>query len=94
MNQIRIISKVVCLLAVLLSVNTANADLNLIGQGTSTHGTYNLIYDTDLDVTWYDYTSPRVSWQNQVDWADALSVTFGSNTYNDWLMPITFEQNW
>lgn len=65
----------------------AQADLNLLGQGTSTHGTYNLIYDTDLDITWYDYTNTFNTWDNQVAWADALSVTFGSNTYTDWRLP-------
>ena len=71
----------------------AHADLNLLGQGTSTYGTYNLIYDTDLDVTWYDYTNGSGpngdTWQTQMDWASALSVTFGSNTYTDWRLPST-----
>ncbi len=64
-----------------------NADLNFIGQGTSVHGTYNLIYDTDLDITWYDYTQSDDTWQNQVDWADALTVSFGGNIYEDWRLP-------
>ena len=42
---------------------SAHADLNIIGQGSSANGTYNLIYDTDLDVTWYDYTSSGQVWQ-------------------------------
>ena len=67
----------------------ANADLNLIGQGTSAHGMYNLIYDTDLDVTWYDYTNAVDTWQNQVDWAGGLSVTFGVNTYTNWRLPVS-----
>ena len=83
----------ICMTVLLLVFSSAHADLNLIGQGTSTHGTYNLIYDTDLDVTWYDYSNARNEWQNQVDWADALSVTFGNNIYNDWRLPITFTQN-
>jgi len=67
---------------------TVDADLNLIGQGTSTHGTYNLIYDTDLDITWYDYTHLVGGWDNQMDWASALSVTFGTNTYTNWRLPM------
>lgn len=65
----------------------ANADLQLLGQGTSTYGTYNLIYDTDFNITWYDYTNSLDQWQNQVNWASALSVTFGGNTYDDWRLP-------
>lgn len=71
----------------------AHADLKLIGQGTSVHGTYNLIYDTDLDITWYDYTNADNTWQNQVNWAAALSVNFGGNIYDDWRLPTTFYQS-
>ncbi len=53
-----------------------------------------LIYDTDLDITWYDYTymGPAgfgATWQNQVNWASNLSVDFGGNIYDDWRMPTT-----
>ena len=92
MEKVKPISIVVCLLAVLFLVNVAHGALDLIGQGTSTHGTYNLIYDTDLDITWYDYTtSTEAYWQEQMDWAAGLSVTFGNNTYTDWRLPITFD---
>jgi hypothetical protein len=72
-----------------------HADLNLLGQGTSTHGTYNLIYDTDLDITWYDFSlSPGYwqipsagDWQTAVDWADGLTVSFEGNTFDDWRLP-------
>lgn len=65
----------------------AHASLELLGQGTSTHGTYNLIYDTDLDITWYDYTNSRDTWQLHMDWATELSVNFGGTTYSDWRLP-------
>jgi hypothetical protein len=51
-----------------------------------------LIYDSDLNITWYDYTTYG-SWQNQVEWASALSVDFGSIVYDDWRLPITFDQS-
>jgi len=70
------------------------ADLNLLGQGTSVHGTYNLIYDTDLDITWYDYASAGDTWVNQVAWAETLSVTFGSNAYTNWRLPTTVDGIW
>jgi len=65
----------------------AEAGLQLLGQGTSTHGTYNLIYDTDLDITWYDYTNSGDTWQLHMDWAAELSVNFGGITYSDWRLP-------
>ena len=96
MKKVKFISIVVCLMAVLFVVNSANAQLELLGQGTSTFGTYNLIYDTDLDITWYDYTNyiesaPQDYWQGQMDWASALSVDFGMNTYSDWRLPLTVD---
>ena len=94
MKKIRIISIVVCLVAIIFSVNTAHATLNLIGQGTSAWGTWNIIYDTDLDVTWYDFSfpySPGGTWQNQLNWADALTVNFGGSIYRDWRLPTTVD---
>ena len=86
--------RIIITLAILLLFTVpAHADLDLLGQGTSTHGTYNLIYDTDLDITWYDYTSLGDVWQNQVDWADGLSVTTAADTYNDWRLPIMFDES-
>ena len=82
---------IVLLVVVLVFSMQAQAELTLLGQGTSANGTYNLIYDTDLDVTWYDYTRDYDLWQNQMDWADQLSVTFGSNTYTDWRLPTTVD---
>ncbi len=71
----------------------AQADLVLIGQGTSTHGTYNLIYDTDLDATWYDYSRSdgRIYHVYQTSWASALTVDFGGNIYDDWRLPTTVD---
>jgi len=71
----------------------AHADLSLLGQGTSAYGTYNLFYDSYFDITWYDYTHTPDIWANQKDWADALSVTFGTNTYTDWRLPSAWNQD-
>lgn len=70
-----------------------HAALELRGEGTSADGTYRLIYDTDLNITWYDYTKSYDIWANEVAWADALSVNAGGNIYNDWRLPITFNQS-
>lgn len=76
--------------AVVLAVSIqAQADLQNLG--TDSLGN-RLIYDSDLDITWYDYSNAFDRWDNQVSWAGGLSVTFGSNTYTDWRLPITFDQ--
>ena len=75
-----------------LVVSTA-AHATLIVQGTDSLG-YQLIYDEDLDITWYDYTKSADIWQNQVDWADALTVDFGGTTYDDWRLPTTPGTSW
>ena len=65
---------------------TVKADLFL--RGTDTMGN-RLIYDDDFDITWYDYTAPLDTWQNQEKWASGLSVDYGGNTYSDWRLPAT-----
>lgn len=74
---------------VLVSSMQADAALELRGEGTSVYGTYQLIYDTDLNITWYDYENNHIIWQNQVDWASSLSVNFGGTIYADWRLPTT-----
>ncbi len=84
----------VCMLLMLGTLclsKRAEATLILRGQGTSVHGIHNLIYDDDLGITWYDFSNPRDDWQAQVDWADALEVTFNSTTYDDWRLPTTVD---
>ncbi len=82
----------ILIIAIVLFSSSAHAALILRGQGTSVHGTYNLIYDNDLDVTWYDFTTLTTdTWDNQVAWAGALSVDFGGNIYDDWRLPITVD---
>ncbi len=63
------------------------AHASLINRGTDTAGN-RLIYDNDLDVTWYDYTNTG-SWTNMVAWSDTLSVDFGVSTFADWRLPTT-----
>jgi hypothetical protein len=82
---------VIMAMVLLCSIQAHAALSNL---GTDSLGN-RLIYDSDLNITWYDYSNYDYSnlinntWQNQVNWADALSVTFGSNTYTDWRLPTT-----
>jgi hypothetical protein len=49
-----------------------------------------LIYDTDLDITWYDYADSFVGdWQSAGGWAANLEVTTNGNTYTGWRLPST-----
>ena len=66
------------------------AHATLFNQGTDSLGN-RLIYDSDLNITWYDYTNWYNPWQNQVDWASGLTVNFGGNIYDDWRLPSTVD---
>jgi hypothetical protein len=86
MKRIFILSVIMAIVLVFsLQVHAA-----LENRGTDSLGN-RLIYDSDLNITWYDYTKNLDTWQNQVNWADALSVTFGSNVYTDWRLPTTVD---
>lgn len=77
----------VCLMAMLVMfVLVTLAHATLINRGADTLGN-RLIYDTDYDITWYDFTNAVDQWQDQVNWAGALSVNFEGDTYDDWRLP-------
>jgi hypothetical protein len=76
-----------CFFAVLLSAvlgfsTCAHAYLQDNGGG--------LIYDTDLNITWYDYTKSKANWYDQVAWAGGLSA--GGVT--GWRLPSTVDGPW
>lgn len=83
-NMKRVLVLTVMMLMVLGFSMQAQAALELRGEDSLGN---RLIYDNDLDITWYDYTNSYNTWQNQMNWAGGLSVTFGSNTYTDWRLP-------
>ncbi len=62
----------------------------LIIRGTDSVGN-RLIYDDDLDLTWYDFTHTISSWDGQVYWASNLTVVFNGVTFSDWRLPYTDE---
>jgi len=85
--------KKIFVLAVMLAMVLAfsmQAQATLQNLGVDSAGN-RLIYDTDLDITWYDYTKAANTWQNQVDWAGLLSVTTAAGTYDDWRLPTTVD---
>ena len=90
MKKGRSISIIVVMFAVFfITTLRAYATLELRGQGTSADGTYRLIYDTDFNITWYDYTKSWDTWGDQWGWAKGLTVNFGGTIYDDWRLPNT-----
>jgi hypothetical protein len=81
------------LLAVVLVFSVqAQAALELRGEDSLGN---RLIYDTDFDITWYDYTRSSDNWYNQTAWADGLSVSGGDlvGGYDDWRLPTALNQD-
>lgn len=51
-----------------------------------------LIYDTDLDITWYDADPISRNWADSVAWAESLSVTdVNGNKITGWRLPKTID---
>lgn len=55
-----------------------------------------LIYDSALNVTWYDYSHGDgiLSFQDQKSWVDSLEVTVRDKTITGWRLPTTSGQVW
>jgi hypothetical protein len=64
-------------------VGTSNAILWDRGAG--------MIYDSGLDITWYDFTYGKTSWQNAYNWADSLSIDISGIIIDDWRLPTTVD---
>ena len=71
---------------VLMYAMTVMSEASLVIRGTDDLGN-KLIYDEDLDITWYDYSHPQNDWDSQVAWGENLSVTYNSMIYDDWRLP-------
>ncbi len=67
---------------------TSKADLILKGEDNLG---YNLVYDTDLNITWYDFSHFAPAYHDAVIWADQLSVKVGSIEFTDWRLPSFIE---
>jgi hypothetical protein len=79
------IKDIIIVLAILLLIATS-ANAELFNRGTDSLGN-RLIYDSDLNITWYDYSNSSADWYEQVNWASYLQVNFGGTNYNDWRLP-------
>ncbi len=84
--MIKIFILTVMLVVVLVFSMQAYAELYY--RGTDSNGN-RLIYNSDFNITWYDFASARDTWQNQMDWVANLNVNFASTDYNDWRLPHT-----
>jgi hypothetical protein len=88
-------SKKLFLMAVIFLLVSSNAYADLTTRGTGTmdgvSGSYKLIYDEDLDITWLDYTNEGANWSSQINWVTDLEVTFNGQVYSDWRLPDTDE---
>jgi len=69
-----------------------NAYAYLIVRGEDSLGN-KLIFDTDFNITWYDYTHDPADWGSQLGWASSLSVDFVGNIYDDWRLPTSLNQD-
>jgi hypothetical protein len=74
----------------MIFVFSLSAHATLLYRGMDSLGN-RLIYDSDLDITWYDYTNSYNTWWNQVNWAESLDVNFGGVHYTDWRLPSTVD---
>lgn len=75
------------ILAIMLfCVTPVTSEAALIFRGTDSLG-FQLIYDTDLNITWYDYQRDRATWGIQSNWADTLTVNFAGTAYSNWRLP-------
>jgi len=59
----------------------------LYNRGTDSLGN-RLIYDSVLDITWYDHTESSAGWTTQNNWAENLTVNFNGTTFDDWRLTI------
>jgi hypothetical protein len=84
----------------------SRASLTVIGNGTITSdglgdasgsngvgGTYQLIYESGQNITWLDYSATPATWQNQVNWANNLAVSYNGQNLTGWSLPKTVDSS-
>jgi len=91
MKKGRNIGFIVLLLASFI-ISTLSAHAELIVRGTDSLG-HRLIYDTDYDITWYDYPRDVFPWLDQREWAFTLTVNFNGIIIDDWRLPTAYNQD-
>ena len=62
------------------------ADAALYDRGADNLGNH-LIYDSDLNITWYDYNSGTMTWTQAMSWVQTLRVTVNGVNITRWRLP-------
>lgn len=76
----------VAMIVAVLGISTfANAALVNNGGG--------LIYDTDLNITWYDAPAVLRNWNDSMTWAANLTVTVNGKNITGWRLPTALNQD-
>lgn len=80
----------ICIIAIFLAIPAQAALVNL-GTGTNIYGGFersgDLIYESSMDVTWYDWQWPANNQTGAKNWANGLEVSFNGTTLTDWRLP-------
>ena len=87
----RIMVLIIAIVAVLGFAAQSHASLTVVG--TDSLGNQ-LIYDSALNVTWYDYTyhpGNGTTWSNAENWANNLTVNFNGRNITGWTLPTSFD---
>lgn len=77
-------------LLVVLILVSVQAYAGLIVRNTDSLGN-KLIYDTDLNITWYDAPVTERTWYDSVSWALNLSVNVNGSSVTGWRLPKTVD---
>ncbi len=100
----KILSGFLLLVLLLGMTGLSQAALNTIGAAQYNGAFYGMIYDDDFNLVWLDYTNPKNTWQNQINWASSLN-TEGTLRYawfpeyadfswtGDWRLPDAHNQD-
>ncbi len=86
--NMKILFFLITLIVIFALAAPAKADLE--HRGADNFG-YNLVYDIDLDITWYDFSYYAPEYKDAVNWADQLSVKVGTIEFTDWRLPLYLE---
>jgi hypothetical protein len=79
---------IVLLIAVMVLGFTVTSHSSLTIVGADFRGN-SLIYDSALNITWYDTAGGYKTWQMQADWTSGLTMKHDNNTYDGWRLPST-----
>lgn len=80
---------------VFLICSTTIAHSELISRGIDISGNQ-LIYDSVLDITWYDYSNGNgiLSFEDQSNWVNSLAIQFNGSRITDWRLPKSTVGSW